>query len=66
VLRTSFMNTMKNPEFVAKLKKADLGLNPLTGAEVETNLRKLFQLGSGMAMKLKEIMVHDLAPRLST
>jgi hypothetical protein len=57
VLRRSFMGTMKDPDFVAELKKADLDLAPLTGAEIETNVRKLFQLDSGMVMKLKEILV---------
>jgi tripartite-type tricarboxylate transporter receptor subunit TctC len=57
VLRRSFMDTMKDPEFVAELKKADLDLNPLTGPEVETNVRKLFQLDSGMVVKLKEILI---------
>jgi tripartite-type tricarboxylate transporter receptor subunit TctC len=57
VLRKSFMDTLKDPEFVAELKKADLDLNPVTGAEVEATVRKLFQLDSGTVMKLKEILV---------
>jgi len=57
VLRRAFMDTLKDPEFVAELKKADLDLNPVTGAEIEANVRKLFQLDSGIVMKLKEILV---------
>ena len=57
VLRSAFMDTLKDPEFVAELKKADLDLNPVTGAEIEANVRKLFQLDSGIVMKLKEILV---------
>jgi tripartite-type tricarboxylate transporter receptor subunit TctC len=57
VLRRAFMDTLKDPEFVAELKKADLDLNPVTGAEIEANVRKLFQLDSGILMKLKEILV---------
>jgi tripartite-type tricarboxylate transporter receptor subunit TctC len=57
VLRKSFMDTLKDPEFVAELKKADLDLNPVTGAEIEANIRKLFQLDSGIVMKLKDILV---------
>src|SRR4029079_13548378 len=33
VLRKSFMDTLKDPEFVAEVKKADLALNPGTGAQ---------------------------------
>ncbi len=33
LLRRSFMDTMKDAEFAAEIKKADLDLNPLTGAE---------------------------------
>jgi tripartite-type tricarboxylate transporter receptor subunit TctC len=57
LMRKSFMDTMKDSEFTAELKKADLDLSPLTGAEVETNVRKLFQLDSAMVGKLKEILV---------
>ena len=42
---------------MAELKKADLDLSPVTGAEIEANVRKLFQLDSGIVMKLKEILV---------
>jgi tripartite-type tricarboxylate transporter receptor subunit TctC len=57
VLRRSFMNTMKDSEFVAELKKADLDLNPVTGSDIDTNVRKLFQLDAGTVTKLKEILV---------
>ncbi len=57
ILRRSFMDTMKDAEFAAEIKKADLDLNPLTGAEVDSTVRKLFQLDSGMVTKLKEILV---------
>jgi len=51
------MDTLKDPEFVAEIKKADLDLNPVTGAEVDATVHKLFQLDSGTVMKLKEILV---------
>jgi hypothetical protein len=51
------METMKDPEFVAELKKADLDLNPVTGGEIESNVRKLFQLDAGTVKRLKEILV---------
>jgi tripartite-type tricarboxylate transporter receptor subunit TctC len=57
LLRNAFMATMKDPEFAAELKKADLDLNPLTGAEIESTVRRLFQLDAGMVAKLKDILV---------
>jgi tripartite-type tricarboxylate transporter receptor subunit TctC len=57
LLRNSFTATMKDPEFAAELKKADLDLNPLSGAEVEATVRKLFQLDAAMVAKLKNILV---------
>jgi tripartite-type tricarboxylate transporter receptor subunit TctC len=57
LLRNSFMATMKDPEFAAELKKGDLDLNPLSGADVEATVRKLFQLDAAMVAKLKDILV---------
>jgi hypothetical protein len=56
-LRNSFTATMKDPEFAAELKKADLDLNPLSGAEVESTVGKLFQLDAAIVAKLKHILV---------
>jgi tripartite-type tricarboxylate transporter receptor subunit TctC len=57
VLRKAFMATMKDPEFSGELKKADLDLNPLSGGEVESTVRKLFQLDAAMVSRLKEILL---------
>jgi tripartite-type tricarboxylate transporter receptor subunit TctC len=57
LLRNAFMATMKDAEFAAELKKADLDLNPITGTEIESTVRRLFQLDAGMVAKLKDILV---------
>jgi tripartite-type tricarboxylate transporter receptor subunit TctC len=57
LLRNSFTATMKDAEFAAELKKADLDLNPLSGTEVEATVRKLFQLDPAMVVKLRDILV---------
>ncbi|HUR72229.1 MAG TPA: tripartite tricarboxylate transporter substrate-binding protein, partial [Candidatus Limnocylindrales bacterium] len=44
VLRDAFNATMKDKEFVAEIVKGNLELDPLTGAEVETIARKLYQI----------------------
>jgi tripartite-type tricarboxylate transporter receptor subunit TctC len=57
ILRDAFMALMKDKEFAAEIAKANLELNPLSGAEVETTARKLYQLDPSMVGKLKEILV---------
>jgi tripartite-type tricarboxylate transporter receptor subunit TctC len=57
LLRKSFTATMKDADFAAELKKADLDLNPLSGTEVESTVRKLFQLEPSMVAKLKDILL---------
>jgi len=57
VLRDAFMATMKDKDFAAEITKANLELNPLSGVEVENIARKLYQVDSNLAGKLKEILV---------
>ena len=56
ILRKAFMDTMKDPEFAAELKKAKLDLNPLDGATLERNIRELFALDQSLIPKLSEIL----------
>jgi tripartite-type tricarboxylate transporter receptor subunit TctC len=57
ILRNAFSATMKDPEFLAEIKKANLEIEPLTGPEMEAIVRKLYQLDQSMVVKLKEILV---------
>jgi tripartite-type tricarboxylate transporter receptor subunit TctC len=57
ILRDAFVATMKDKEFVAEITKANLDVNPLTGAEVESIARKLYQVDSSLVGKLREILV---------
>src|SRR5499425_1914537 len=43
-LRNAFMQTMKDPEFLAEAAKAKLDINPLDGAELERDVREVFNL----------------------
>jgi tripartite-type tricarboxylate transporter receptor subunit TctC len=56
LLRKAFMDTMRDPEFAAELKKAKLDLNPLDGAMLERNIKDLFSLDQALIPKLAEIL----------
>jgi tripartite-type tricarboxylate transporter receptor subunit TctC len=44
ILRSAFMNTLTDPEFLAETKKTNLDVNPLTGEEVKKIVDELFKL----------------------
>lgn len=56
ILRRAFVNTMKDPEFLADAGKAKLDINPLDGATLEQNVREVFNLEPALIPKLKEIL----------
>jgi tripartite-type tricarboxylate transporter receptor subunit TctC len=56
ILRKAFMETMKDKEFLAEAKKANLDINPEGGAELEQNVKNIFKLESALINKLKEIL----------
>ena len=55
-LRNAFMETMKDPEFLAEAAKAKLDINPLDGAELERDVREVFNLDKVLVPKAKEIL----------
>jgi tripartite-type tricarboxylate transporter receptor subunit TctC len=55
-LRKAFMDTMKDPEFLADTKKAKLDINPLDGAELESNVKEVFNLDPKLIPRAKEIL----------
>lgn len=56
VLRKAFMDTMKDPEFVADAQKARLDLDPIDGEEIHKQVRELFKLEPPLVAKLREIL----------
>lgn len=56
ILRKAFMDTMKDAEFLAEAKKANLDVNPLDGATLERNVRGVFDLDPALLAKAKEIL----------
>ena len=55
-LRNAFMQTMKDPEFLAEAAKAKLDINPLNGTELERDVREVFNLDKLLVPKAKEIL----------
>lgn len=56
ILRRAFMDTMQDPEFLADATKAKLDINPLDGAELERNVREVFNLDAALIPRAKEIL----------
>ena len=56
ILRKAYMDTMKDPEFLADAAKAKLDINPLDGAELERNVREVFNLDAALIPRAKEIL----------
>jgi tripartite-type tricarboxylate transporter receptor subunit TctC len=56
ILRKAFMDTMKDAEFLAEAKKANLDLDPLAGEVLEKTIVNFFKLEPSLANKLREIL----------
>ena len=56
IMRRAFMETMKDPEFLAEAKKGNLDINATDGETLEQNVRDLFKTEPALAAKLKEIL----------
>jgi tripartite-type tricarboxylate transporter receptor subunit TctC len=56
ILRQAFMDTVKDPEFIADATKAKLDINPLDGAELERNVHAVFDLDAALVQRAKDIM----------
>jgi tripartite-type tricarboxylate transporter receptor subunit TctC len=54
IVRKAFMDTMKDPEFLAEAKKANLDINPEDGATLEQNVKEVIKLEPSLVAKLKE------------
>jgi tripartite-type tricarboxylate transporter receptor subunit TctC len=57
LLRNAFNATMKDPEFLAEMKKSKLEINPLSGSEVDSIVKKLFQMDPANVAKIREVLI---------
>lgn len=56
LLRKAFMETMKEPAFLADAEKSKLDLDPLTGEELERTVSRLSKVEPPLASKLREAL----------
>jgi len=56
ILRKAFTDTMKDPEFLADAKRANLDINPGDGATLEQNVKEILKLEPALVARLKEIL----------
>ena len=56
ILRKAFIDTVNDPEFLADATKAKLDINPLDGAELEKNVKEVFNLDPKLIPRAKEIL----------
>jgi tripartite-type tricarboxylate transporter receptor subunit TctC len=58
LLRAAFQDTLKDKTFIAEAEKAKLGLDPVTGEELEKMLAELFTLDPALVAKLKDVLYN--------
>jgi len=56
MLRKAFAETMKDPAFLAEAKKGNLDITPAEGAELERNVREVFNLDAALTARLKDVL----------
>lgn len=56
VLHKAFHATLKDTEFLAEAKKANLSIDPITGAEMNKLVADVFTLDAGLLAKLKDAL----------
>jgi tripartite-type tricarboxylate transporter receptor subunit TctC len=56
MMRKAFTDTLKDPEFLAEAKKANLDINPLDGNELERAVKEILNLEPALIPKAKEIL----------
>jgi hypothetical protein len=57
LLRKSFLDTLKDPAYIAEADKTSLTVGPVTGEEIEQIVSGLFKLDGAMVAKLKSVLV---------
>jgi tripartite-type tricarboxylate transporter receptor subunit TctC len=58
-LQKSFIETMKDPDFLAEAKKSNLEINPTSGEDAGKAIESLFHLDPALVAKMKTILLGD-------
>ena len=58
ILRKAFLDTLKDPAFLAEAEKAKLTFDPVTGDDLEKMVAELFTLDAALVAKLKDILYN--------
>jgi tripartite-type tricarboxylate transporter receptor subunit TctC len=56
VMQRAFRETMEDPQFLAEMKKARLGVDPVDGSEIEKIVADMARLDPDLGAKLREIL----------
>ena len=56
LLRKAFMDTMKDPDFLAEAKKIKLEINPVSGEKIEALVKKIYATPSDIAKKAAALL----------
>ena len=56
LLRKAFVETLKDKEFLAETDKAKLGIEPVTGEELEKTVAGIFKTDPALLAKMKDIL----------
>jgi hypothetical protein len=55
-MRRAFQETMKDPQFRAEMKQANLSIDPLEAPEIEQVVSSMTKLDPALAVKLRDIL----------
>ncbi len=56
LLRTAFLKTLSDPEFVNDARQAQLDVDPISGEDVTRLIGELFRMPPAILVKLKELL----------
>ena len=56
LLQKAFQETLKDKEFLAEAEKSNLGIDPVSGGELEKTVGGIFRLDPALSAKLNEIL----------
>ena len=55
-LRKAFMDTMKDPDFLAEAKKAELEITPVSGEEIQKLVEEVYRTPKEIAARAGEMV----------